>query len=375
MDRRHHARDVGDVARADRFVRRVGALGQPEPLELAAVDGGEREVRAQRRRRALVRDHLEARAGRRGRALGAAQQARRGVLEHGVLERAHPDARGGALGDHVRRLAAVGHDAVDARAARELLAQQADRDEERDHAVERVDAALGIGRRVRGAAVEDELELASAEEEPVRAPHVRGVRHHAPRARPSKTPAATSRRLPIPSSSAGQPTTTRLDGVVGQHRGERAGGEQARRAREVVAAGVADLGQRVHLGEQRRAPARRCRAAPRRRSRAPRSRARSRSRARRGRRRSGRWSRAPRARARGAPTSSARARAPRPRRARARRAGCSRSSSQRWSVPLMGRPLVSAVPRAAVRARGVVASAAMVGSRRMSVGVERAADC
>ena len=55
-----------------------------------------------------------------------------------------------------------------ARRARELLAQQADRDEERDHAVERVHAALGIGRRVRGDAVIDELELAQAEEQAVR---------------------------------------------------------------------------------------------------------------------------------------------------------------------------------------------------------------
>src|SRR5262249_59918403 len=44
-----------------------------------------------------------------------------------------------------------------------------------------------------------------------------------------------------------------LELLGGQDPGERAGGEQTRGAREVVAAGVADARERVHLGQQGRA--------------------------------------------------------------------------------------------------------------------------
>ena len=79
MDRRHHARHVRDVARADRVARTGARFGEAEPLELASVAAGEREVREQRRRRALVLGDVERGARRERRTPRAGDDARRGV--------------------------------------------------------------------------------------------------------------------------------------------------------------------------------------------------------------------------------------------------------------------------------------------------------
>ena len=168
----------------------------------------------------------------------------------GVVERAHPDARGGALGDDVRRLAAIADDAVDADAAWQLLAQQSERHEERDHAVERVDAALRIRRRVGRAAAIPEAELPVAEEQPVRAPHAGGVRHQrdvdvGEGARLDEAALADAGLLGRAADNL------HAHEVLGQHGRQRGCSEQRRGTRKAVAAGVPDLGKRVHLREQR----------------------------------------------------------------------------------------------------------------------------
>ncbi len=173
------------------------------------------------------------------------------MVERVVFERAHPEERRGALGDDVGRRAAIGDDPVDPHRARQLLAQQTHVHEQRDHRVERVDPALRVGSRMGGAAVEHELDLAIAEEEPVRAPHVGRVRHQrdvgvAEHPGLDQAPLAHADLL---GRAADHDQAQRR---AGQRRRERLGREQARGSGQVVAARVADPGQRVHLGEQRR---------------------------------------------------------------------------------------------------------------------------
>ena len=94
----------------------------------------------------------------------------------------------------------------------------------------------------------------------MRAPHVRGVRHHR-RVHAVEDAGRHEPALADPQLLGRTADHDQAQGVFRQRAGERAGGQQARRPGEVVPAGVADLGQRVHLGQQRRAPGRR--AAPR----------------------------------------------------------------------------------------------------------------
>ncbi len=124
-----------------------------------------------------------------------------------------------------------------------------ERDEERDHGVERVHAALGIRRRVRRAPSVAELELAIAEEEPVRAPHAGGVGHQRD-VDVGEGAGLDEPPLAEPDLLRRAADHVQAQRVGGQHRCERGCGEQRRRPREAVPAGVADLRQRVHLREQ-----------------------------------------------------------------------------------------------------------------------------
>ena len=72
--------------------------------------------------------------------------------EAALVGGAHEEQPGGALGHDVRRLAAVGDDAVDALGGADVLAQLRDRLVGGDQPVERVDAGVRRRRGVRGAA-------------------------------------------------------------------------------------------------------------------------------------------------------------------------------------------------------------------------------
>ena len=255
MDGRGHARDVGDVARADGLLGRVVAFGQRESPELAPVALGQGQVRPHGRRRGRDGLRVEAGAGRFGCAARAGQHARDRVVEFGRIERADPDLRRRPLGDDVRGLPAVGDDRVDADAARELLAQQPDRGHALHHPVERVHAALGVGRGVGRAAVEDEVVLGVAEEQAMGAPHVGGVGHHG-RADPVEHAAFHESPLADAGLLGGAAHHEHVPRVLGQRLRQRRGRQQARRPREVVPARVPDLGQRIHLGQQRHREAR-----------------------------------------------------------------------------------------------------------------------
>ena len=72
---------------------------------------------------------------------------------------------------------------------------------------------------------------------------------------PSKAPSRAINSLPPPRSSAGVPSMRTRPGKRARERRERERGAERRGGDQVVAAGVADAGQRVVLGEQRHAGA------------------------------------------------------------------------------------------------------------------------
>src|SRR5207253_5343715 len=101
---------------------------------------------------------LQPRPGGPGARLGAGDDAADQLLAVGRVGGAHAEAAGGAGRDHVRRAAAVGDHAVDARVGAHLLAEQPDGVEHHQHGVERVDPLVRVGGGVGGPAVEREVE-------------------------------------------------------------------------------------------------------------------------------------------------------------------------------------------------------------------------
>ena len=169
---------------------------------------------------------------------------------------AHEELGLGVVRHHVRDIATVGDDAVDAGVARDVLAQRVDAVEGLDHGVEGVDAVEGIGGRVGGLAVEGGPHEDAGEG--VAAPLDRRADRLA---RPGV--GAHGRRYTVEDPGVGhdhlaadrlfrrraEDRHLSLAAEVGQRRGEPDAGADAGDGDQVVAAAVADAGQRVVLGE------------------------------------------------------------------------------------------------------------------------------
>ena len=70
---------------------------------------------------------------------------------------------GGVVRHDIRRVATVRDDAVDARVLLDVLAHRVDAGEEFDDAIEGIRAVVGVARRVRGLAVELEVDVRDGE--------------------------------------------------------------------------------------------------------------------------------------------------------------------------------------------------------------------
>src|SRR2546428_4177630 len=164
-------------------------------------------------------------------------------------ERAQVEIGARVLGDDVRLLAAFDDDPVDARVGAELLAHLVEGDEELDDGVQRVAPAPGPRRRVRRLAVELRLYLDDAERGPPDLGPAAPVDHHR-RVHVLEDPRLHQLDLARAALLRGRPD--HLDAAREREGAERHGqGHPRARARgrdDVVAAGVADAGQRVVLG-------------------------------------------------------------------------------------------------------------------------------
>ena len=138
---------------------------------------------------------------------------------------------------------------MDAGVGPELLAPQPDRAEQQDHRVERVPALPRVGRRVGLEAVEDDVDVLGRERLRLDVVPVAGMeQQRGVDARRTGRP-RSSICLPLPRSSAGVPRNTISPGSSSRDRGERDRGADPGRGHRVVAAAVAETGQRVVLGE------------------------------------------------------------------------------------------------------------------------------
>ncbi len=154
----------------------------------------------------------------------------------------------GALGDHVGALAAVGDDPVHAVGRRHLLAVQRDALVGQVHRVERVAAHERLGRGVRGDAGERRAQLPAAEED--RLADVVGERVHHQRRVDAVEGALAGHQLLAAAALLGRRAHPHhAAGELLAHRGEREERADAAGRDHVVAAGVADAGQRVVLAE------------------------------------------------------------------------------------------------------------------------------
>ena len=164
----------------------------------------------------------------------------------------------GVFGDDVRRIAAFGDDAVDADILGKLLTQQADGVEDQDHRVKRIDALSGCGGCMGGTAAKFDADRRAGELGMGRLMDV-GARVHAEsgvhipeEALPDKADLGAAVLAAF--LTGGAVNTDFAAGLV-KHLLQGGGGEAGGRAEEVMAAGVADPGQRVifRQKDQRRA--------------------------------------------------------------------------------------------------------------------------
>ncbi len=243
---------MADVAAVGRRLRRVGVdrvLAQPEELEVAAGDLAERRAAA----RVVVgrpAGHVD---------LGAGHQ--RGAVrdvEDALDERFHVLAAIGAdheldlgaVGDDVRLRPGLGDDPVQADVRTDVLAQRVDPREEQHRRVGGVDAQVRADRAVRGPARPGDPQRSGGEARVVDLVEVARVEHRH-RVHPLEGAAVEHDDLAAAALLGRGAQDCDSAGRVGPLLGDGDRGGAGGGADQVVAAAVAEPGERVVLGEQR----------------------------------------------------------------------------------------------------------------------------
>ena len=247
VDRRHDLADVAHVAAARREPLRIDER-LAERLAVAAVGVAHRPVVEHwcvlgR----FVPVHGQLAAGRQCARLETVPHALLELHQVARLERAHVERSSGDAGNDVRRLATARDDAVDARVRADVVAKLRDRLVRRDERVERVHSLLREHRRVHGLTPVFHVDMGDAEHRHVHDVGRRRVRHHR---HVDIVEAAGSRHDDLAAVELLRRRAEDDDARVGriQRPDQRRRGADSDGRDEVVAAGVANLRQRVVLG-------------------------------------------------------------------------------------------------------------------------------
>ena len=252
MDRRHAVADVSHVGRAGEARRNV--LHREEVAaqrsRIALEDLGHRPVGLEVQIIHAAPVEFEPAAGGDGAGLEAGLHARLERRQFAHVGGAHEEAAGGAFRHDVRRHAAFGDDAVDALAAPDVLAQLRDRLIRGDDGVERVQPAIRHGGGVRGAAVINRFHLGDGDARHGHQVHVGRMHHHR---RVGLLEGAEPRHqlLAAVTLLGGRAEHAHHAGQARAELGQRDGRAITGGGDDVVAAGMADAGQRVVFREDR----------------------------------------------------------------------------------------------------------------------------
>jgi hypothetical protein len=252
VDRPDPLGDVAHVGRGGRHPPRPG-LGQVE----VAAEGG--PVGGEERRQLLVVAELGvARAGlgqlplapgRERARLEAGPHPGEGAVELGQRAGADVPGAAGQVGDRVGGAAGLGDDAVHADRRCQLLAEQADGDLRDRERVGRVAAELRVGAGVGGDAPVGDVEVRHRLRPGVDGVGRARVDHHRER-EVVEAPGVQQRDLPAAALFGRGADDADADAEVGGDAGEGLGGAHGGGGDDVVAAGVAEAGQGVVLGDE-----------------------------------------------------------------------------------------------------------------------------
>ena len=252
---------VSDVRGAHPQGRERVRLVDAEDRQVFSEQGGQRRVEPH----GGVGDgaflRLEFRARRLGRPPRAGDQPLGQCRESGARLAPRVEPRGGALGDDVGRLPSLGDDAVRAIPGGELLAKQGDGAERGEEGVQGVDAPLGRGGGVRGAAPEAKAQLREGEKVRLGPGFVRWVHHHGGVHLPEHS-GLRHERLAAPALFSGRAEDADASMFGPERLPERRARRRAGDPDDVVRAGVPETGQRVVFGEKRDGGPSRVRPAP-----------------------------------------------------------------------------------------------------------------
>ena len=248
MDAGDDLADVTHVGAAKRawvlVVRHLAADGG----EVAAAGRGNRRICVHRRVLVHVPVQLQRRAGRLRARLEARGHANLQLFEVLVILGAHEEAGGGVPGDDIRRFPAIGDHAVDAGGAADVLPERVDGVVGDDHRFERIDAALRLRRGVRLAPVVLDAQLGAGERPGDDAVARTGMRHDRG-VEAVERALADHRNLAAVDLFGGRADDVHAALQIIDHGADAGARARRRRGDDVVAAAVADAGERIVLGK------------------------------------------------------------------------------------------------------------------------------